>query len=156
MIKPARKAKKGASLLACYKVLKPDEVAAFHAKLTPVAREFVDVIGIKKALILFSEFNGREIIFPKDAHGNGAKKFKAIADHIGNDAVIALRKHFADAKVYIPNCSYAFHAVKRYRIISTYDELTKTISGNMAVRQIGKAFNMTERAVEQLLNRPAT
>lgn len=156
MIKPARKAKKGASLLACYKVLKPDEVAEFHAKLTPVAREFVDVIGIQKALILFSEFKGQSIIFPKDAHGNGAKKFKAIADHIGNDAVIALRKHFAYAKVYIPSCSYAFHAVKRYRIISTYDELTKTISGNMAVRQIGKAFNMTERAVEQLLNRPAT
>lgn len=156
MIKPARKAKKGASLLACYKVLKPEEVAVFNARLTPVAREIVGIVGIQKALILFSEFKGQSIIFPKDAHGNGAKKFKAMADHIGNSAVIALRKHYDYAKVYIPSCSYALRAVNHYKIISTYDELTKTISGNMAVRQIGKSFNLAERSVEQILNRPTT
>ena len=93
--------------------------------MTPVAREFVGLIGMEKTLKLIDQFGGKSLIFPIEINGFGARKFKELSNAIGECEVLRLRKHYGDFKVYIPFCTHAFTAVKHKRIVSTYDQLIK-------------------------------
>jgi hypothetical protein len=131
------------------------EQEIFIERLGSNSREIIDLIGFDKTIALFAAFGGADFVIPKNKAACGAEKFKELSNVIGKNSVLRLSRHFGDGKVYFPVCRDSFIAVRNHRIISMFDDLSRSMSANRAVERLRRVFCLTCRQIEDIINKPS-
>jgi hypothetical protein len=133
--------------------------------LPPTAATLVRVLGPAAALALLQAWPGVTYPIPRhpDANANGARRWAALADVVGEAAMPALAAHWGGSALDVPVCRALLAQKRNTWIRAQFDVLVNptgaAMSGNAAAQAISLALAqagqpMTHRELERLINQP--
>lgn len=125
-----------------------ETLAVIEANLPERAQELVRIVGLDAAWKMLIDFGGTEIIFPKSGKN---KFFSRLVELIGNENVQKLVFEFQNEEIYIPNCLLLAKILRNRQLIREWDELSKTVSGNVATTTIARRYFLSNRGVEKIV-----
>jgi hypothetical protein len=119
--------------------LTPDDLS----RLPGMVRDFARIAGLESAIACVNAFRGMQITIPKGEDNNTAGR---VAEVMGKDAALAICKEYGGEVLGIPRC-HALRSEMRARAIrSAFD-------AGEDVNTLARRFDMTYRAIEQIINR---
>lgn len=123
------------------------------------AAELVRIVGTVAAAALITAWPGQEFPVPicHRESERSQRRFDQLAEIIGEIEANHIVEHWGGQKLPVPNCKAAMSSRRQERIRNEYDRLTAKgrCSHADAIFDIGRAHDLTGRAVEIILKRSA-
>lgn len=126
------------------------------AHLTPLARELVDLIGLRETLLLVERYGGRTLQVAKGRRQRGREQLDELAGVIGEHAARTLSRRYGGDFLRVPKCADALRATRDAELQARFDCLTGGgSSARAAVALLVAEFGLVESSIWRCLKRPA-
>ena len=139
----------------------PEELQSLRSlpQFPRTAEELIHVAGLEAAARIISAWPGQEFPVPAVVGGGnlrGVRRYDQLAEIVGEPAARRIVAHWHGQRLSVPNCKEVKWSRDQDRIRTEFDRLTgaQGYSFAEAVFELGLAFNVTGRCVEQVLGRP--
>lgn len=123
--------------------------------LPPIIEQLVSLIGIDavQALVEARLLGYRQRV----GRSRDCEWWREWADVVGDGAADTVMHAWAGEDIYFPACYDAVRAERNRQIVARYDALiAEGTSARRAVRQLCRAFRLSDRQIESIVNRPVT
>ncbi len=121
--------------------------------LPPIIEQLVSIVGIEamQALIEARMLGFRQRV----GRSRDCEWWRDWADVIGEGHADAVMKVWAGEDVYFPACFDAIRDERNRQIVARYEAmLAEGMSSRRAIRQLSRAFRLSDRQIETIVNRP--
>lgn len=121
--------------------------------LPPIIEQLVALIGIEAVQAL----NEARLLGYRQRIGRsrGCEWWREWADVIGDGPADTVMHTWPGEAIYFPACADAIRAERNRRIVAQFDAaLAAGLSSRRAVRQLCRDFRLSDRQIEQIVNRP--
>lgn len=123
------------------------------------ASTLIRVAGIAAAAALIDKWPGQEVPMPVSINsGNpyGRRLAQRLVDIVGRNAAVALIQYFSGGEMLVPNLKIVLHQRAQQIIRVRFDEMTGVggLSAREAAFELGLEFNMSNKVIERIVNRP--
>ncbi len=135
----------------------PDSLASVRQLLPASAQAMAALIGDELTLRLIAACGGCSLSVPLFADkGRGRKAAARLAGEVGEELAARLLYFYAGERLYIPRCAAALDALRAVEIHRAVAAALQAGRGKVAtVAELARAHGLSDRAVEEILSRPA-
>ncbi|MCK6396050.1 Mor transcription activator family protein [Zoogloea sp.] len=121
--------------------------------LPPIIEQLVSLIGIEavQALVEARLLGYRQRV----GRSRDCEWWREWSDVVGDGAADTVMQAWAGEDIYFPACYDAVRLERNRQIVARYDALIADgTSARRAVRQLCRAFRLSDRQIESIVNRP--
>lgn len=122
--------------------------------LPPIIEQLVSLIGIEavQALVEARLLGFRQRV----GRSRDCEWWREWSDVVGEGAADAVMRAWAGEEIYFPACFDAVRDERNRQIVARYEtQISEGVSARRAVRQLCRAFRLSDRQIESIVNRPA-
>lgn len=135
-----------------FKDIDPEFEKSIIEALPQSAKEFIDLIGLQKTLLMVMELGGTEFIFPKTRE---SKYFDVLAAVVGEEDAIRLGgEYFIERMIYIPMCVRAKALIRNRLIIKECEALCSAGRTMRSIsNELSRKYGINYRQIEKIVNK---
>lgn len=128
--------------------------------LPPSFASVVAIVGAEKGFLLYEKYRGTSFKIGQNKRKQGKVLHFVLAEVVGEEAATRLEIALqGQRELYIPKCEALKNALRDCAIRQQFDELTTQkpypMLGNLAAKNLAWQYNLSERWVWDIVNRPS-